>query len=155
MINTAADAPSWLPPRLRFWWGQSSHDLLVATAVGEADDQGYDGMLAVCCVVRNRVERPCWWGKDWREVVLKKHQFTCWWAGYVDRAGAMRDAINLPHKYADAHAAADQVMGGCEDVTGGATHYYAPALIAPPAWTGTDAMMFTREIGGHKFYQEV
>lgn len=46
--------------------------LLFTEARGEPDQ----GILAVAEVVRNRVMRPAWWGRGWREVILKRHQFS-------------------------------------------------------------------------------
>jgi N-acetylmuramoyl-L-alanine amidase len=130
----------------------SDRDLLALCLMGESRNQGCEGMLAVAWVVMNRVAKPCWWGSNVREVILRPWQFSCFnsndpnremmptWLEEPDAHPPMPDCLRL----------ADQVLEGLtEDPTGGATHYYE-RHIAEPAWVRT--MRLTCEIGDHKFF---
>jgi spore germination cell wall hydrolase CwlJ-like protein len=56
-------------------------ELLTILLWGEARGEPDQGKLAVAEVVRNRVHRPAWWGKDWHGVMLKPWQFSCFNSG--------------------------------------------------------------------------
>lgn len=45
---------------------------VAATIWGEARGESYEGKLAVGCVIRNRVESPGWWGRDWTSVSARR-----------------------------------------------------------------------------------
>ncbi len=60
---------------------QPAEVLLTMLVWGEARGEPDQGKLAVAEVVRNRVERPRWWGKTWHEVMLKPYQFSIFNAG--------------------------------------------------------------------------
>ena len=96
------------------------------TLVAEAGNQGYDGMLAVANVIRNRVEDGSW-GDSVAEVVHAPNQFSAWNApenggnalGYETGPGDPR--------YEQAKQIMESVLRGeAPDITGGATHYYSP-----------------------------
>lgn len=53
-------------------------DALARTIIGEARGEGLLDMLGVACVVRERVLRPGWWGRDVEGVCKAPWQFTCW-----------------------------------------------------------------------------
>src|SRR5690606_27787233 len=56
-------------------------DRLIAVArtlYGEARGTGLMDRLGVLAVIRERVLRPGWWGRDWQSVVQARGQFTCW-----------------------------------------------------------------------------
>lgn len=129
--------------------------LMALTAWLEGQDQGEQGMLAICWVIRNRVMKPgkTWWGDDWEEVVLKKWQFSA-------LAEAKRLDSVLPGDPAKVHswdvalrAAESTYLGMGIDPTGGATHYYAPKLIAEPAWVKAPGTIFKCQIVDHLFYK--
>ena len=52
--------------------------VMALTMAAEARSDGPAGMGAVGCVIRNRVEHPGWWGRDWLGVCLAPWQFSCW-----------------------------------------------------------------------------
>ena len=39
-------------------------EVFAKTLWGEARGEGIIGMLAVACVIKNRINRPGWWGND-------------------------------------------------------------------------------------------
>lgn len=139
------------------------HDLgvLARTIRGEADGEGWEGWCAVACVVMNRVRKGGWWskgpGKDGlgdpvrpggiAAVCLHPRQFSCWNGEAGERLS--RQHI-VPEHYAVAELAA---RGLLRDVTGGATHYYAPDVVKAPDWA--DVGKLTARIGGHIFFRDV
>ena len=113
--------------------------LIELEAGGESDE----GQLAVAYTVRNRWDRQSWYGKTLWDVMTLPYQYSC----FNDGLPYLED---VPEHYMEVAGAA--LSGRLSDPTGGATHYYAPALIPEPAWAPT--MEFTVEIGGHRFYKE-
>lgn len=128
--------------------------LMALTAYYEAQDQGAQGMLAVCWAIRNRVMKPgkTWWGDDWEEVVLKKWQFSA-----LAESRRLDSLPGDPSKNTAWAAALDVAehcyLGMGVDPTNGATHYYAPKLIEAPAWVSAPGTVKTAEIGDHIFYK--
>jgi len=55
-----------------------SVDILARTIYGEARGQGILDRMAVGAIIRERVLRPGWWGKDWEGVCKHPWQFSCW-----------------------------------------------------------------------------
>jgi len=53
-------------------------ETVAMTLYGEARGQSLLDRLAVGAVIRERVLRPGWWGKDWQGVCRAPWQFTCW-----------------------------------------------------------------------------
>jgi cell wall hydrolase len=50
--------------------------MLVICVGREARGESYEAMLGVAYSIRNRVERPRWWGHDWMSVMSKPEQYT-------------------------------------------------------------------------------
>jgi spore germination cell wall hydrolase CwlJ-like protein len=121
---------------------------VAATLWGEARGEGPDGIAAVAWVIRNRVARPAWWGKDWTSVCLAHAQFTCWWDAQAPR---LRVVDVSDTRFGQCLTIAAEVMGGGgADPTGGADHYYADT-IAPPAWARDRTPVAV--IGHHRFFK--
>ena len=133
-------------------------DTLARTIWGEARNQGMEGMAAVANVITNRVDidlhddrRPDWWGEGFTEVCTKPWQFSCWNANDPNRQRLLAVTVSDP-QYADALVlAAAAVSGRLRDRTNGATHYFAPAVVKPPAWTA--GLRPTATIRDHVFYR--
>jgi len=53
-------------------------ETVAMTLYGEARGTGLMDRLGVLAVIRERVLRPGWWGRDWQSVVQAPWQFTCW-----------------------------------------------------------------------------
>ena len=52
---------------------------LVMTAITlwrEARGQSYDCKVGVAFSIKNRIEKPSWWGNDWYSVITKKWQYS-------------------------------------------------------------------------------
>lgn len=120
---------------------------VAATIWGEARGESPEGMLAVACVIRNRVQDPCWWGNDWSGVCTAPKQFSCWW----DRQGIrVRTVYENDPKFAKCLEIAEAVISGrAEDITGGADHYHTGAV--SPSWS--KGVTPVKVIGAHRFFK--
>ena len=145
-------------------------DVLAKTLWAEARGEGFDGMVAVACAIRNRVDisaakkgKPMWWGVGWVGVCTKGattsngrviHQFSCWNADdpnrdyLVGKKPIPKDQYDLAMKAARTVAVED-----APDVSLGATHYYATTMPRPPSWIVGATK--TAKIGRHVFYKDV
>lgn len=114
------------PPPDNLWQG----------LLAEAVDQGWDGMYAVACVVRNRLAE----GKGHGLCGLKRRNLEA----FCKREGHMAEVV--------AKGIVDQVFNkGGKDTTGGATHYESDRYPIP-YWAKN--MQKTVKIGQHQFYKE-
>jgi len=119
----------------------------------EAQNQGHEGMRAVAWSIKNRVAKPCWWGKDWQSVILKPWQYSSFnlsdpnyrkWPTDTDVAFATVCEV----------CAKIYVGSDAQDPTDGATHYYAKNIPLPPGWGNESQWINTLNIGLHKFYKQ-
>ncbi|MBT9247963.1 conjugal transfer protein TraG N-terminal domain-containing protein (plasmid) [Gemmobacter fulvus] len=105
---------------------ERDRDLMVRTIIGEAANQGIEGMAAVALVIKNRMDDSRYPDTP-ADVVLQEKQFSAW-----NGDGSGNDLV---HKYGpgskvydNAAYAADLVMmGQIPDFTAGAVNYYSPA----------------------------
>ena len=123
---------------------QEDRDLAIRTVWGEASDGTSDEIAAVANVINNRAKAS---GKTPRDVVFEKGQFEPWM-----RADRRRQMENLTGPDYDAVARiVDPILRGeAEDITGGATHFYAPYAQArlgrkPPEWDDGSGQVFGRQ----------
>lgn len=104
-------------------------DIAIKTILGEAANQGPDGMGAVAQVLENRLNAGGY-GDSLADVALQPGQFSAWngKTGYAGGEGA-NDLINISggKSYESAAAALDRVFNSDGDPTGGATNYWAPS----------------------------
>ena len=124
----------------------SDTELLARTLEAEAGNQGFQGMLAVASVIRNRAGSK----ENIRATILKPGQFSAWnsFTGFAN--GAQGQNMKTIEPSENAYAAANSAFGiGFEDPTGGATHYYNPDL-ANPSW-GAQRGGNWNKIGDHVF----
>ncbi len=137
-------SPRQQRPQIRF---QNDVDAVARTLIGEAGNQGEQGMLAVGGVIANRARQR---GLSPSEVVLQPSQFEPWGNPETTQR-LMAISPNSP-EYQQAAAIAQRALAG-EDITGGASHFYAPRAQqalgrARPSWdNGTG-----RAIGDHLFF---
>ena len=125
--------------------------LLAGLIYGEARGEPVKGQLAVAWTVRNRVQRPSWWGKSWVEVILKPYQYSCW--GFNERGEPNWFRVFAHIKEASPMQFCIGVLvyqGHLIDPTQGATHYHTVTI--RPAWA--DKLRKTVTIGNHQFYVE-
>lgn len=123
---------------------------LAKTLQAEAGGEGYEGMLAAGSVINNRAQSGKYGGNNLRDVIMKPGQFSAWNSvtGYAGGEGGL-DMLNMQPS-AEAMRATDALLSGSyEDPTGGATHYYNPA-VATPKW-GKQAGGNWQTIGNHVF----
>ena len=128
--------------------------LLAVLVWREARNQSALGKLAVAWSVRNRVFKSgkTWYGDDWEEVVLKRWQYTSFEKSDPNATMLPGDPMK-DIAWADSLQVAETAYFGLDtDPTGGATHYYNPAVVAKPAWVSAPDTMFKVAIGDHRFY---
>lgn len=112
----------------------SDVQILARTAYGENRGGGSQGMQSVLNVIMNRAKKPRWWGKTPREVCLKPYQFSCWLKTDPNLA-TIRTVTEATPLFSVAVALATKALAGeLEDITKGATYYYAKSMKKPPAW---------------------
>lgn len=101
---------------------KDERDLAVRTLIGEAGNQGDEGLAAVANVIKNRVNDDRY-GNTVADVILAPKQFSVWNNG--DKAGNYARAIPETHPiYQKAAQIFDGVLSGeVPDITNGATHY--------------------------------
>lgn len=114
----------------------------VLTLLAEAGGEGFDGMVAVGNVIRNRAAKR---GLTVEEVCLQRLQFSCW-----------NDKGVTVYRYAERNRAIWQdaltawQVSGTEDITDMADHYFAD-YIAMPKWAR--GMTETVRVGRHRFFK--
>jgi spore germination cell wall hydrolase CwlJ-like protein len=132
-------------------------EILARTLWGEARGEGLAGQLAVAWTIRNRVfdgKDKSWWGEGYAGVCLKPWQFSCWNSNDPNYA-FLSGAKPIPAgQFKQAMEAANAVIDGTvDDMTHGATHYYATSMPKPPVWVKGAKLTLT--MGHHKFYTAV
>lgn len=130
-----------------------SRDAVIRTMYGEAANEPFEGLAGVASVIKNRMAQGKFGGTDATSVVRAPNQFEPW---NNPEARARMEALNPNDpKYQELGAIADMVFSGQQpDLTGGATHFFAPkaqaALGRPvPAWAQGQGT----PIGAHTFFK--
>ena len=107
--------------------------------IAEAVSEGYQGMYAVACCVRNRINA----GMTTGLVALRRKDLD----EFIRREGRQAE-----------HIAKDIIKKVFEenspDVTGGATHYENVEAYGVPAWVTQGSMVKTIKNGRHTFYKQ-
>jgi len=142
-----------------------------AEARGEIRVAGYDALLAVMNVARNRSRRE---GKSIKQVIFASAvargrriwQFSCWSRedprtpaaeptdpNYTSLLTLRAESLARGKLYQVAWVLAAGVLGGIldRDPTKGATHYYNPSVVKPPWGRGHPLWRETAVIGNHVF----
>ena len=114
--------------------------IIVETLLMEAVGDGYEAMVAVGEVIRNR---SVLFHKDFKEVCLAPYQFSCW--NDTERA---KKFLEDHRQY---YALAEKAWKASEftSLVGGATDYHADTMT--PDWA--NAYQKTAGIGAHIFYK--
>lgn len=120
---------------------------LARTLQAEAGSQGFEGMVDVGSVIRNRAASGSY-GNGIDGVILKPGQFSAWNSVTGYAGGEQGQNMNFQPN-AEALRAADAILSGqYTDQTGGATHYYNPDVgSGVPSWGNNS---FVRR-GAHVF----
>ena len=134
------------------------------TLIGEAENQGDDGMIAVAWALRNRLDNGRW-GLNIAGVAGWGAAFSCWnglltnpKTGHPEN-NADRTRIICLDDNDPALMHAIELMEVClasdpsSDPVEGATHYY-DVRTPKPAWAAPPAVL-TRQIVVHSFYKNV
>lgn len=126
-------------------------DTLVRTMCGEADNQGPDGLAAVCWTIKNRLAFNAWWGgSSIKAVCLHQGQFSCW------NPGPDRERIEKIDEFSDHYAAvlkiAQMILDGAwPDPTRGSTTYKVMGTHA--SWDAAVQALKPISIGAHDFWR--
>lgn len=128
-----------------------SRDLVIRTVFGEAGNEPDDGKAAVAAVIRNRAVSGRYGGTSPSDVVLARGQFEPW--ARSDAKARMLSLSPDNPAYQRIGSIVDSVFKNGEDITGGATHFFAPVAQAQlgrnaPSWAKGESTV----IGGHHFY---
>ena len=108
----------------------------------EARGEGRLGQIAIAAVVLNRLASARY-PATICAVILDEGQFP-WVKGDL--------SIEDERAFLLARSVALHMMAGVfTDPTGGANHFYAPALVDPPAWAQSE--FYTATIGRHTFFK--
>lgn len=126
------DLPNNPPPGVEpgYW---PADTLRAATVWGEARGEGLVGMIAVNCVIGNRVEsgRSLW--STVAKVCLQPWQFSCWNINDPNSAKLHEPQKHEPNGWLKAQVAVAVVRDKiCGDITNGATHYCTKNLWGVP-----------------------
>lgn len=124
-------------------------ELLSLCIAGEARGEDVKGMMAVGCVVRNRLEGSGF-GKTWQEVILRPAQFSCFNQSDPNRAFLLKFDFESRSGRFFRWIARGIISGMIPDLTGGATHYHSKRIPKPRGWDGLEPVA---EIGNHIFYK--
>ena len=125
-------------------------EILLAT---EARGESLEGQAAVVWTVLNRAEKPRWWGRTLREVMLKKWQYE---GLQTIQEKPMKSVLSIPAALRKTVRQTQREIvglvldGWMSDPVGGATHYHAASV--SPEWAKT--LPHIRTIGGHRFFLE-
>jgi N-acetylmuramoyl-L-alanine amidase len=139
-------------------------EVVACTVYGEARGAGVEGMRAVADVIRNRVQAGHY--GDWREVCLRKWQFSCWTpvggpSNYLTVISAAKSIVfktQPPPGLAQCFAIAVEVVQGHRpDTVLGSTHYITDWLYSDPLRCPKWARRLKPAcvIGAHCFFNDV
>lgn len=136
--------------------------IVALTLYGEARGEPIEGLVAVGCVIRNRQQDAKGrYGKTYRDVCLKRLQFSCWNPDEHDAnfQTVLKAATGLMATPVVSDAALEQcswlalgiTRGAVLDNTKGANHYHTGTLQPRPAWAQGFVPLAQR--GHHVFYR--
>lgn len=131
-------------------WQAWAYSLLALTIWREARGESADAQIAVACSIKNRVDRPSWWGTTLISVLVKKWQYS----SLTDPKD--RQLTTWPTE-ADASferclSIAWGVMEGLySSPVPGADSYYDDSIEAPK-WAKENPSRFVGKVGRLNFY---
>ena len=139
----------------------SDDAILALTIYGEARGEPIEGQIAVGCVIRNRLkDAKARYGKTYREVALKRLQFSCWNPDDADpnfRKVLEAAQVLLDKKPADAaleqcaYVALGISRDALADNVKGCNHYFLATLTPRPSWS--QGYVPLAQKGAHTFYR--
>lgn len=126
---------------------------LAKTIYGEARGSGERGMVAVACVMRNRMHDHRW-PHTMTEICLQPMQLSCWNDNDPNREVIQSVDLDDPIFCIAFKVAVDTAVGGGDDITNGANHYMTIPLfysLERPEWAQEQHARVVAEISGHVF----
>lgn len=140
----------------------SEHQVFLVTLYGEARSEPIEGLIAVACCVRNRVQSG-YRGRTYHEVCLAPWQFSCWnpagGARNYERVAALvrrlaeGEPVTDPALRETAYLAAGVMKGFVRDTVKGSRHYHVAKMGERPAWARDRVPTVQR--GSHVYYAGV
>ncbi|SRR6266513_1401654 len=128
--------------------GQS--ELLALCCWREARGEPLEGKLAQCWSVKNRVQKPGWWGRDWHSVILKPFQYS---AFNANDPNATKWPVEGPDWEQCQHVAETVMNEEIPDPTDGATHYFDTSISFPKSWGNEAEWVNTLNVGRLRFWK--
>lgn len=124
--------------------------LLLLCIWREARGESLQAKIGVAWSIRNRVNKPGWWGKDWDGIILHPFQYSSF---NPTDPNANKIPYTNDMSYLDCEEAAMNAFSGAgADPTLGATSYFDKSLDSnPPSWAAE--MTHACDIGGLHFYK--
>lgn len=133
----------------------------ISCLIGEAENQGRPGMVAVAEVIRNRMEKRYASDGTVAGTVLRPKQFSCFdekWRARLFQLRWDEPSVVLARQAWDI-AFNDDGTGRRSDTVGGAVLYHtiqAPVSAArwPPVWATAPGVVETARVQAHVFYRD-
>lgn len=119
----------------------------------ESDGEPYIGKLAVAEVIRNRMETRYNSDGTGYGTVLYPFQFSGWNTNDPNRI-RVANIDDKDYLTQQALQAYDEAFNRRTDITFGANLYHSRHMSPYPAWTLSQKVIKTAEIGNHIFYKE-
>lgn len=119
----------------------------------EARGESMEGKRAVAWVIRNRADKPSWWGgPSIASVVLHPYQFSSF--NHNDPNASKFPQPADPSWVASLIAAQEAAFKSAIDPTGGAVDYFDKSMDAdPPPWAKDGSLNHCCDIGDIHFYK--
>lgn len=151
--------------------GLSDVHVFACTLFGEARSESTDGILAVACVIRNRVnDTKHRWPETYAGVCLQPKQFSCWNDGPLESlnnkhemtptnhgslaklVAKLKDGPVTDERYQECAWVATGVMKDwVRDTVMGSNHYHVISLIPRPGWAR--GFVAKTQVRNHVFYK--
>lgn len=131
-------------------WRQYELVLLALTIWREARGESRDARIAVGGSIKNRVDRPSWWGTDWISVMRKKWQYSSLTDPHDPQLTNWPAADDAA--FAECLELADGIMAGRYRSTMLGADSYFDSSIAPPKWAAEHPDRKIGTIGRLTFY---
>jgi len=136
-----------------------SEDIIATTIIMEAGGEGFQGMKAVMCVIKNR-SKGSDSVEDWKKVVLKRKQFSCFNNVSISSAIVLAKRHS---KFNEALSLVEWAKQDADDITKGSTHYHVHQgkSRVTPYWTSPELggknkkAVIQGYIGNHVFLSSV
>lgn len=152
---------------LRFLEPLPDEAILGLTLYGEARGEPIEGIIAVGCVIRNRVQadlgndkKPDWWGETYTGVCLAHQQFSCWNVNVPDANHQALMTVAAALKAHEPMSASFEQCAWCAlgisrgailDNSKSANHFHAVGMKPRPKWAQAYVPVLQR--GSHVFYR--